>query len=325
MGKDYYNILGVPKTSTEDEIKKAYRKLALKYHPDKNKSPNAEERFKQIAEAYEVLSDKKKRATYDKYGEDGVRSGRHGGETNNGHDESFTFYYSGDPRATFAQFFGTSDPFEVFFGANDPFDVLNDFFGDSSLPSSSRRPRSKQIKKDSPIQHDLLVTLEEVDQGCVKKMKINRKDYNRPEGTEEKIFNIDIKPGWKAGTKIIYENEGDRKPNREPADIIFILRDKPHSTFERDGHDLIYRTSVSLKEALCGANFNISSLRNEKIYINTRDEVVRPNMKKTYVGYGLPFPKDPKRRGDIIVIFDVVFPSAVGEYTKKRLAEILPN
>lgn len=73
MGKDYYKTLGIPRGSTDEDIKKAYRKLALKYHPDKNKSPGAEEKFKEVAEAYEVLSDKKKREMYDKFGEDGLK------------------------------------------------------------------------------------------------------------------------------------------------------------------------------------------------------------------------------------------------------------
>jgi len=73
MGKDYYKILGLPKTATDDEIKKAYRKLALKFHPDKNKAAGAEDKFKEVAEAYEVLSDKKKREVFDQYGEEGLK------------------------------------------------------------------------------------------------------------------------------------------------------------------------------------------------------------------------------------------------------------
>lgn len=76
MGKDYYKILGIGKAAADDEIKKAYRKLALKFHPDKNKEPGAEEKFKEIAEAYEVLSDKKKRDVYDKYGEEGLKGSK---------------------------------------------------------------------------------------------------------------------------------------------------------------------------------------------------------------------------------------------------------
>lgn len=76
MGKDYYKILGIPKSSKDDEIKKAYRKMALRYHPDKNKTIGAEEKFKEVAEAYEVLSDKKKRDIYDKYGEEGLKGNK---------------------------------------------------------------------------------------------------------------------------------------------------------------------------------------------------------------------------------------------------------
>ena len=120
MGKDYYQILGISRTATPDDIKRSYRKLALRYHPDKNKSPEAEEKFKLIAEAYEVLSDKKKRDIYDQFGEEGL----HGGHTGGGHGtgsgfsgpgQHFTYTFHGDPRATFAQFFGTDNPFDIFF------------------------------------------------------------------------------------------------------------------------------------------------------------------------------------------------------------------
>ncbi len=125
MGKDYYKILGVSRSATDDELKKAYRKLALKYHPDKNKAPGAEDKFKEIGEAYDVLSDPKKRRIYDQLGEEGLKGGMGGsgpspggGGFPGGADMpgGFSYSYHGDPRATFAQFFGTSNPFESFFG-----------------------------------------------------------------------------------------------------------------------------------------------------------------------------------------------------------------
>lgn len=120
MGKDYYSILGISRSASEDEIKKAYRKLALKYHPDKNKTPEAEEKFKLIAEAYEVLSDKKKRDVYDQFGEEGLKNGgpgcgAGGGFSSSGGPANFSYTFHGDPRATFAQFFGTDSPFDIFF------------------------------------------------------------------------------------------------------------------------------------------------------------------------------------------------------------------
>merc|ERR1739848_80005 len=126
---DYYTILGVAGGASDDEIKKAYRKLALKYHPDKNQSPGAEEKFKEIGEAYDVLSDSKKKQIYDQYGEDGLKGSMGGGGPSGpaGHqgmpnfgDNNFSYTYHGDPRATFSQFFGNSNPFESFFSQGGP-------------------------------------------------------------------------------------------------------------------------------------------------------------------------------------------------------------
>jgi len=118
MGKDYYNILELPRNASEQEIKKAYRKMALKYHPDKNKSPGAEDRFKDIAEAYEVLSDPQKREVFNKYGEEGLKGGpaRNTGPANfrefHFPDGFTSFSFHGDPRATFSKVFGEEDPFK---------------------------------------------------------------------------------------------------------------------------------------------------------------------------------------------------------------------
>jgi DnaJ-class molecular chaperone len=114
MGKDYYKILGVSRTATDDEIKKGYRKMALKYHPDKNKEPDAEDKFKEVAEAFEVLKDKDKRVIYDKYGEEGLKGQPSfgGGNGGQGMPAGFTtFTFSGDPFETFKNFFGDEDPF----------------------------------------------------------------------------------------------------------------------------------------------------------------------------------------------------------------------
>ncbi|PIK61911.1 putative dnaJ protein-like 1-like [Apostichopus japonicus] len=93
MGRDFYSVLGISRDASEDEIKKAYRKMALKFHPDKNKSKEAEEKFKDVSEAYEVLSDKKKKEIYDQYGEDGLKGGVPGAGERTG--ESFSWTYHG--------------------------------------------------------------------------------------------------------------------------------------------------------------------------------------------------------------------------------------
>ncbi|MCL4162530.1 UNVERIFIED_CONTAM: hypothetical protein GTU68_067118, partial [Idotea baltica] len=264
MGKDYYKILGINKGSSEDDIKKAYRKMALKFHPDKNKSANAEEKFKEVAEAYEVLSDKKKRDIYDQYGEEGLKGGVPGSGGGNG-DTQFSYTFSGDPRATFAQFFGTSDPFAQFFmdgsggghghnvfeqmDVDDPFiSMMGGGMGGPRMGGTRRafsfnpqdshhqRPMGKNTK-DTPVVRDLYVSLEEIAKGVTKKMKITRNVAN-PDGRttrrEEKILTIEVKAGWKEGTKITFEREGDQLPGKIPADIVFVIRDKPHATFKRE-------------------------------------------------------------------------------------------
>ena len=126
MGKDYYKILGLAKGASDEDIKKSYRKLALKFHPDKNKDPGAEEKFKEVAEAYEILSDPKKKEIFDKYGEDGLKMGGGGGggpgAGNAGPSPGAGYSYntwSGDPNETFRMFFGNSNPFAAFFGEED--------------------------------------------------------------------------------------------------------------------------------------------------------------------------------------------------------------
>lgn len=369
MGKDYYKILGVAKTASDDDLKKAYRKLALKYHPDKNKAAGAEERFKEIAEAYEILSDKKKRQLYDQFGEEGL-SGN--GPSMNGEGNPFggcgggggggasqhSYTYHGDPMATFAQFFGNSNPFEMFMGGggggSDIFVNLNDddspFMRSAGGPGGAFRSQSFNVggpggggvgydshgrkrpnqsqPQDPPIEHDLYVGLEEVSRGCVKKMKINRMaiDSNGMPAKEEKVLNINVKPGWKAGTKITFQREGDQSPGKIPADIVFIIRDKPHATFKRDGSDIRYAAKVTLKQALCGTVVQVPTLKpGETVSIDTRGEVVKPNTVKRLQGRGLPYPKEPSKRGDLLVNFDIKFPDTMTQSAKDILTDLLPN
>uniref|UniRef100_R4G4S3 Putative molecular chaperone dnaj superfamily n=2 Tax=Rhodnius TaxID=13248 RepID=R4G4S3_RHOPR len=348
MGKDYYKILGIPKGATTEAIKKAYRQLALKYHPDKNKSPGAEERFKEVAEAYEVLSDQKKREVYDKFGEEGLKGSAHGPGGGQGGDTRY-YEFHGDPRATFAQFFGTSSPFQTFFDLggtssfmDDEMDVDLDpfsFMGPRGVPGGGGgafrshsfnihgNNRSKDKVQDSPIEHDLYVSLEDIFTGCVKKMKISRKVL-QPDGTtrkEDKFLTINVKPGWKSGTKITFQREGDQSRNKIPADIVFIIRDKPHPFLKRDGSDIRYTAKVTLKQALCGVVLDLPSLTDRKLTLNMKNEIIKPQMVKRIVGEGLPLPKEPAHRGDLLVSFDIIFPDDLTTTVKDLLRDVLPN
>ncbi|KAL1501162.1 hypothetical protein ABEB36_006543 [Hypothenemus hampei] len=317
MTKDYYAILNIPKNASEDDIKKAYRKLALKYHPDKNKAPNAEEKFKDVAEAYEVLSDKKKRSIYDQYGEEGLKEDIPGsGSTFHGGTTFYSFH--GDPRATFAQFFGNANPFDELFSFSNDSNVFT-FLNQPGASSPLNNPQ------DPPIEYDLYVALEDILTGCTKTMKIN-KNVLKPNGQlekQDKILTITVKPGWKSGTKITFPNEGNQDLNKTPADVTFIIRDKPHSVFKREGIDLLYTAKVSLKDALCGCVLTVPLLGGGKITLNMTEEPITPNRIKRIPGQGLPYPKEPSRRGDLIVNFDIVFPDRITPAMKRKFAEIL--
>lgn len=355
MGKDYYKILGVAKGVSDEDLKKAYRKMALKYHPDKNKSPGAEDKFKEIAEAYDVLSDPKKREIFDKYGEEGLKGGVPGGGGFSGGTPgaggTYHYQFAGDPHETFRMFFGDDNPFGSFFGGMGPggpgsrnmfhhfssaddhnMEVDDDPFAHFGRgPSTSNfggmgRGMGRRKHQDAAVVKDLQVSLEEVLNGTSKKLKITRRVLN-PDGhsmrTEDKILQIDVKPGWKAGTKITFPKEGDQTPNNIPADIVFVIKDKPHGTFVRDGQDIRYTARISLRDALCGTTIHVPTLTGRKIPLNVT-EVIKPGSLRRIQGEGLPYAKQPSKKGDLIIAFDIKFPDKITQSAKEILRDCIP-
>jgi len=343
MGKDYYKILGVEKNASPEEIKKAYKKKALKRHPDRvsqDKKEEAQKKFQEIGEAFEVLSDPEKKKIYDQVGEDGLKgdipegaSGFSGfGGMPRGGGTTFHFT-SSNADDIFRNFFGTSDPFQAEGGSFGFPGMMGgrmgglggggfgDMMGDNMSGGSRGQPHRSQKKAD-PIEHRLNVSLEELYNGTTKRMRITSKKVDGATGRVVPVTSdkeIIVKPGWKNGTKITFANEGDEMPGVIPADIVFIVQSKPHDRFVRDGDDLIYSCPVSLHDALCGVRTSVLSLDNRSINIEARH--VTSDTVKIFPGEGMPNNKK-RTKGDLRVKFQIVFPE-LSESDRTQIGSIL--
>ncbi|GMI97604.1 hypothetical protein like AT5G25530 [Hibiscus trionum] len=314
MGVDYYNMLKVDRNATDDDLKKAYRKLAMKWHPDKN--PNnkkeAEANFKQISEAYEVLSDPQKRAIYNQQGEEGLKNippPGSGGSSRNGSCGSTSGFNPRNAEDIFAEFFGSS-PFEFgSAGSGRPARFHSDGGRFGGFGCTDNNFRTYNDRKPPPVESKLPCTLEELYTGSTRKMKISRTVVNAGRQTQEsEILTIDVKPGWKKGTKITFPDKGNEQPNQLPADLVFVIDEKPHDLYQRDGNDLIVNRKVSLAEAIGGTTVNLTTLDGRNLSLPVTD-IIHPGYELVLAMEGMPIAKEPGNRGDLRIKFDVKFPT----------------
>eukprot|EP01038_Epipyxis_sp_PR26KG_P008015 gene8015-10862_t len=354
MGKDYYKVLAVPKSANADEIKKAYRKLALKWHPDKNpdNKEEAQRKFQEIGEAFGVLSDPEKKKIYDQVGEEGLNGGVPSDSGDGGAPFGFgnmgggngtrTFHFASNGGGInadeiFRNFFGTSDAFAAGGGDDSPFggfggampfmmaggmNGINMGGARFANTNNSRSNNSGAMRKADPVNYPLNVSLEDLFTGTVKRMRITRKEIIDDSGMTQNVSvekEISVKPGWKNGTKITFEQEGDQIPGVIPADIIFTLQTKPHDRFERDGDDLIYTCPVSLHDALCGVTATVSTLDGRSLPIKM--STVKPDTIKLIPGEGMPNSKK-KTKGDLKIKFNIAFPD-LNESERNQIGDIL--
>ncbi|CAI0385684.1 unnamed protein product [Linum tenue] len=229
----YYDVLGVPKTASADELKKAYRKSAIKNHPDKGGDP---EKFKEISQAYDVLSDAEKREIYDQYGEEGIKEGMGGGG-----------------------------------GAHSPFDIFESFFGSGGFGGGSSRGRRQRQGDD--VVHSLKVSLEDLYNGTTKTLSLSR------------------------------------NPDTVTGDIVFVLQLKEHPKFKRKVDDLEMEHTISLTEALCGFQFELTHLDGRHLLIKSNPgEVIKPGQCKAINDEGMPQHGRPFIKGQLYIRFKVEFP-----------------
>ncbi|XP_021292919.1 dnaJ homolog subfamily B member 1-like [Herrania umbratica] len=337
-GVDYYKILQVDRNAKDEDLKKVYRKLVLKWHPDKNpkNKKEAEAKFKQIAEAYEVLSDPQKRALYDIYGEEGVKGAASPPESevaslfSTGDGPTASRFNSRDAEDMFAELWSFSRTFSSGSGMRGT-RFNSSLFGDDILGSfgegmgGGRGPvHPGGPRKAPPIEYALPCSLEELYKGTTKKMKITREiaDGSGKTSQEEDILTIDVIPGWKVDTKITFKEKGNEQPNVIPADIVFVIAEKPHSVFIRDGNDLIVTQRISLAEALTGYTVHLTTLDGRNLTIPIND-VIHLNHEEVVPGEGMPLSKDPTKRGNLRIKFNIEFPTRLTTEQKSGIKKLL--
>jgi len=349
----FYDILGVPPTANEAQLKSAYKKGALKYHPDKNAhNPDAADKFKELSHAYEVLSDQQKRQVYDQYGEEGLESGGAAGGMN--------------AEDLFAQFFGGGGAFGGMFGGG---------------------MREQGPKKARTIHHVHKVGLEDIYRGKVSKLALQKsvicpvcdgrggkegavrqctgcsgsgmKTMLRQMGpmiqrfqtvcpdcqgegeiirerdrckrclgkktvVERKVLHVHVDKGVKNGHKIEFRGEGDQTPGVLPGDVVFEIEQKPHARFQRKDDDLFYQADIDLLTALAGGIINIEHLDDRWLTVSIAPgEPITPGLIKVIKGQGMPSFRHHDY-GNLYIRFDVKFPQGNELQNLHLLKQVLP-
>uniref|UniRef100_A0A6N2L0V1 Chaperone DnaJ C-terminal domain-containing protein n=1 Tax=Salix viminalis TaxID=40686 RepID=A0A6N2L0V1_SALVM len=280
-----------------------------------------------------VLSDPQKRVIYDQYGEEGLKDAPPSGGGgfpfgNGGGGGGSNGFNPRNAEDIFAEFFGSS-PFG--FGSTGPGKstrVQSDggLFGGFGSSDTLFRTCSEGSapRKPPPVESKLPCSLEELYSGSTRKMKISRTvaDAHGRQVQETEILTIDVKPGWKKGTKITFPEKGNEQQNQLPADLVFIIDEKPHTTYKRDGNDLTINHKVTLAEALGGTTVNLTTLDSRNLLIPVHD-IVSPGYELVVAMEGMPIAKEPGNWGDLRIKFEVKFPTRLTPEQRAGLKRVL--
>lgn len=266
-----------------------------------------------------MLSDPEKRALYAQSGEDGLRRGVGFGA------QAF------DPRSAQALF---EDMLRGFAAtersarcAPAP-DVFASGFG-SGACGGGDGPAARALPKDAPFEMALPCSLEELHSGSVRRMRVGRRRLahgGAPGATvqDSEILTINVGRGWRRGTRVTFPEKGDELPGRIPADVVFVVEERPHERFTREGNDLVTPYRLTLADALCGARVALRTLGGEEVVANVPGPIA-PGSEHVLVGLGMPLPRSPDQTGNLRIKFDVVFPTHLDDGVKAQLRALLPH
>lgn len=281
--KDYYKTLGVERNASQEEIKKSFRKLAHQYHPDKKGGDEA--KFKEVSEAYAVLSDEKKRAQYDQFGSAGAGAG-FGGAGFNPNDFGFDFSGFGGAGANF--------------DSGDLGDILSSIFG------------GRRVRKGRDVAVDLEISFKDSIFGIERKIAINSKLV------KEKEVKVNVPPGIESGQMIRFSGMGETIEGGTPGDLYVKIRVQKHSTLHKEGYNLVMDIEIKLSQALLGGEKKISTLDGDvtlKIPMGTNTGTIL-----RVKGKGVPMGRS--RRGDLYVRVKVQIPEKLNKKEREAIEEL---
>jgi DnaJ homolog subfamily A member 2 len=342
-----YRELGVEKSATNEEIKKAYKKMALKFHPDRNKDPGAEEQFKKISKAYDVLGDKDKRSNYDKFGLDAVNSGGGGGMPG----------FAGNPFDLFEDIFnggvgggrrtqfnrkrqGRSIVKEIEVSLEDIYNEtkinmsLNNLRKCSACNGTGGSTPDALQKCQKCDGSGVFVQIQQIGPGMISQSTQQCKDCGgkgkkidpnkvcnacngqRVEKKKTKL-ELQLNKTHKKGDKVVFSGMADYDPDATTqGDLIILIKEKPHENFKRVNNDLVYIKNISLIEALCGMDLNIVHMDKRNLFIKTSD-VIQPDSIYKVCGEGMT--KD----NNLYINFKVVLPSKLSDERKMYIKKLI--
>lgn len=343
----YYDILEVKPGATEGELKKAYRKLAMKYHPDKN--PDAGDKFKEISHAYEVLSDPQKREIYDQGGEEAIQQG--GGRGGGGFSspmDIFNMMFGGGMGGGGGRNSNKTKPMvhklgvtleELYNGKTRKLAATRDIVcsscdgkGGSNVKNCTgckgRGVKIQTIQMGPGMMQQCQSVCGECEgKGEIIPPSSRCKTCKGKKTTKEKkVIEIELDKGAPSDFRKVFYGEGDQEPGKEPGDIVIQIEEKEHSVFQRHGRDLTMKMDIDVSEALCGMKRPVKTLDGRNITISTKPgEVIKQADIKMVRGEGMPTHRDPFNKGKLIVLFNITFPEKLDASVAAKLAALLPK
>mmetsp|Transcript_32899 Transcript_32899/g.79978 ORF Transcript_32899/g.79978 Transcript_32899/m.79978 type:complete len:392 (-) Transcript_32899:59-1234(-) len=335
-GEDFYKLLGVGRDASKKEIKKAYRQKSLEYHPDKNKEEGAAEKFAEINRAYEVLSDEELKQVYDRHGEEGLKQHEQRGAGGGG---------------------GGFDPFEQFFGFGNrqrepreqttpnvdlPLELtLEQIYAGASFEveyirqvlclkwemcmKTAQECSGPGVRvKRQQIAPGFVQQVQQHDERCIARGKMwiqNCSDCPRKTETEKIELTVDVQKGIRPGEVINFEGVADEKPGYKAGDLNFVVMEKDHPTYHRDGDHLYMTMDIPLVDALTGFSLTLKQLDGTEFDISN-DDIIECDEVLRVPGKGMPR-RSGRGYGDLFIKFEVDFPDALSQSQKEKLREVL--